>query len=104
MVAAVVVGAVGLMIAVRPLQSAYWVNYGNGRLEAGDFKGAVEAYEEAIKLSPNSPDALYRRGAVYIDAGDYQAAITDLDRAIRLRPQFAQAYFQRGNARYLLGD
>ncbi|MGD1937521.1 MAG: tetratricopeptide repeat protein [Cyanophyceae cyanobacterium] len=102
--AAVVVGAVGLMIAVRPLQSAYWVNHGNGRLEAGDFKGAVEAYEEAIKLSPNSPDALYRRGAVYIDAGDYQAAIADLDRAIRLRPEFAQAYFQRGNARYLLGD
>ncbi len=101
---ALVVTLVGLAIAIRPLQSAYWVNYGNGKLAAGDFKGAVEAYEEAINLSPNSPDALYRRGAVYIDAGDYQAAIADLDRAIRLRPQFAQAYFQRGNARYFLGD
>ncbi|MEM9771880.1 MAG: tetratricopeptide repeat protein, partial [Cyanobacteria bacterium P01_D01_bin.73] len=102
--AAVVVGTVGLMIAVRPLQSWYWVGQGNGRLEAGDFKGAVEAYEEAINFSPNNPDALYRRGSVYNDAGDYQSAIADLDRAIRLRPKFAQAYFQRGTARYLLGD
>ena len=103
-VVAVVVTVAGMAIAIRPLQSAYWVNYGNGKLAAGDFKGAVEAYEKAIDLAPNSPDALYRRGAVYIDSGDHQAAIADLDRAIRLRPDFAQAHFQRGNARYDLGD
>ena len=76
---------------------------GMAYFEQRDYKKAIEAFDEAIKLDPRDAVAYYNRGVAYnrigqVDEGGaarYQHAIQDFDEAIRLNPQ-ADAYFNRG--------
>ena len=84
--------------------------------EQGDYKEAIDAFDEAIKLDPQDAIAYYNRGVAYkslgqssqgqqsgvqLRLGQYRSAIQDFDQAIRLNPQ-ADAYYNRGVAhRYL---
>ncbi|MTJ06427.1 tetratricopeptide repeat-containing serine protease family protein [Anabaena sp. UHCC 0204] len=70
----------------------------------GDYKGAIIALEEAIKINPNDALAYYNRGVVRSALGDKQAAITDYNQAIKINPNDADAYYNRGNVRSALGD
>jgi uncharacterized caspase-like protein len=69
-----------------------------------DYKGAIEDYDQAIKLKPDYADAYYNRGIARSDLGDNKGAIADYDQAIKLKPDFAEAYYGRGNARSNLSD
>jgi tetratricopeptide (TPR) repeat protein len=104
-VGAAAIAAVALVgLGARPLQIQWHLHRGTVALEAGNYQGAMAAFQAAAAIDGAHPEVLYRRGVAYIDAGDFEAAIADLDRAIRARPNRAPAYFQRGNARYYLGD
>jgi len=69
-----------------------------------DKKGAIEAYNEAIKINPQYADAFRNRGVAKYELGDKQAAIQDYDQAIKINPQDADAYISRGLAKSELGD
>ena len=81
-------------------------------MRQGDYQGAIENYEEAIKLDPTyaeTPDPSYaraylNRGLAKARQGDYQGAIQDYDKAIRLDPKLAPAYTNRGLAKVRQGD
>jgi serine/threonine protein kinase len=69
-----------------------------------DFKGAISAYNEAIRLKPDYANAYINRGSAKFALGDTQGAIADYNEAIRLKPNDADAYINRGSAKSDLGD
>ena len=48
---------------------------GNTLFKAGDFPGAVRAYSEAIKRSPDDPRGYANRAAAYIKLASFPDAI-----------------------------
>ncbi|MBS9391899.1 MAG: serine protease [Dolichospermum sp. LBC05a] len=69
-----------------------------------DYKGAIVAYNEAIRLDSKYAEAYFRRGNARSDLGDKPAAIADFNQAIKINPQYAEAYNNRGNIYSFLGD
>jgi hypothetical protein len=59
---------------------------GNALLFAGDGKGAVAAYREAVKLAPNDPIGFRGLGLAYEQQGETAAAIRALKRYLKLAP------------------
>ena len=74
------------------------------KYEIGDYRGAILAYDEVIRLTPNNSEALLYRGNAYYNLGDKQAAIQDYNQSLKINPNYADAYNNRGNARYDLED
>ncbi|MGB2751977.1 MAG: tetratricopeptide repeat protein [Pyrinomonadaceae bacterium] len=61
------------------------------RLLSVDRDKAVEAYEKAIKLRPNYPDAYVALARVLTELGDLDEAETAIASARKFRPGFAEA-------------
>ncbi|MDM9580682.1 tetratricopeptide repeat protein [Nostoc sp. GT001] len=76
---------------------------GVNKYELGNYEGAVEDFNQAIKLDPQNALAYNRRGDAYYRLGDYEQAQADSSQAIVLNPQDANAYFDRGFAFSALG-
>ena len=70
----------------------------------GQMEEAIRKYDEAIRLSSDTPGAYAGRGLAYSNLGQFQRAVQDFDAAIRLNPQNADAYNNRGLAFGELGD
>jgi tetratricopeptide (TPR) repeat protein len=77
----------------------------------GDKQHALDDYNEAIKLAPNSANLYYNRGVFYAAQSDDDAALRDFDTAIgidsKLVPalgQRAKIYQARGNFSGALAD
>jgi len=89
----------------KPVINAQQTSYQEGvnKYEAGNYEGAIEDLNQAIKLEPQNAQAYNRRGDAYYRLGDYEQAQTDSSQAILLNPQDANAYFDRGFAYYELG-
>lgn len=71
------------------------VNQGINRLQRGDFQGAIESFNQAIELDPNSALAYGNRGMARVIVGDTPGAIDDFTRVIELDPNDAVAYSSR---------
>ena len=80
----------------------YYVR-GLSRLDLGNRKGAVEDFNQALRLNPNDSPVYYNRGNARNRLGDKQGAIADYTEAIQNNPNFASAYYNRGNLRSRLG-
>jgi tetratricopeptide (TPR) repeat protein len=81
-----------------------YLSRGLALFEKGDYQGAINYLDQAIKLNPNYAVAYTKRGAVRLAIGDIQGGLTDLDEAIKLNPKETNAYTLRGSIRYLQGD
>jgi len=62
-----------------------------------DYKGALELYNQALKLSPADADLYVRRAYVNVWLENFLPAKNDLDKAIELQPAQAKYYFERGS-------
>jgi tetratricopeptide (TPR) repeat protein len=71
----------------------------NDFFENEDYKGAIEAYTQAIKLNANFAEAYQSRCLSRLLIRDYPAALVDCNNAIRIRPDYADAYRVRGTVR-----
>jgi tetratricopeptide (TPR) repeat protein len=69
-----------------------------------DYGRAVDDYDRAIQLKPDSVQAYVNRGVAHRYNGDPDHAIVDFDRAIQLKPDDAYAHLNRGVAYYDKGD
>src|SRR5262249_43264275 len=68
----------------------------------GEYKQAVAAWGEAIRLDPTDADSLIGRGWAYVLLGDSDRAIADCTAALRLRPD-SEALNNRGIAHAAMG-
>jgi tetratricopeptide (TPR) repeat protein len=71
---------------------------GNAYYEAGDYQQALEAYNRALELRPDLPEALSNRGILLRRLGRYEEALRDYNRALELRPDLPEAMLNRGVA------
>ena len=70
----------------------------------GDIKGAIEEYNQALRLHPNFPEVYYKRGISRHKLGDFKGAITDYNQAISLNSSYPGIYNHRGLTHYDLGN
>ncbi|MFN5065918.1 MAG: tetratricopeptide repeat protein [Aphanizomenon sp.] len=95
--------AINKAIELSP-RAAFYLNQGIVRNELGDKQGAIDDFNQAIKINPNLALAYSNRGVVRNELGDKQGAIDDYNQAIKINPNYADAYYNRGNAKSALGD
>jgi DNA-binding helix-hairpin-helix protein with protein kinase domain len=87
--------------------SVAFYNQGQAYDKLGDYEGAIENYNQAVRLNPNDAKAYVNRGNAHYEMAqhsgdpdkDYKAAIEDFNQALRLNPQESQAYVKRGVVR-----
>jgi len=84
--------------------AATFSNRGNAYQSKGDYQRAIQDYDEALRLDPDSALAFNNRGSAYQHMGNYERAIQDYDQAIRLDSSSALAYNNRGRANHLKED
>lgn len=83
-------GAAGLvsivfLLAASPFPSAD-IDRGQAAYEAGDLATAIQAYESALRLSPESPGINHNLAILYFQAGDTGRSVFAAREAVRLNP------------------
>lgn len=81
-----------------------YIGRGKVFIDQRDYDAALENFNKAIDLNPNSADAYNWRGFTYAGLSNQQQALNDYDRAIELDPRLALAYSRRGVLRATNGD
>jgi tetratricopeptide (TPR) repeat protein len=66
-------------------------NLGFALAEAGERTRALGAYQDALRLDPEYPNAHNYLGVLHAQMGDHSRAIASFEAAIALRPRFAEA-------------
>ena len=83
----------------HPRVNAYFLySEGNEKRKKGNPKGAISAYNKAIKFNPDLAEVYLNRGMVKSSLRKYKDAIADYDVVIQLRPDSAFAYCNRAAA------
>ncbi|HNY51548.1 MAG TPA: tetratricopeptide repeat protein [Smithella sp.] len=77
----------------RKMEQALW----NGQQYTDPAK-AIEYLDQALKLEPNNPETLNKKGTAYYNMGQYQRTVEMTTESIRLMPNYFWAYNNRGNA------
>lgn len=72
-------------------------------LKRGATRDALKAFDQALRLAPQMPEAACNRSAALHVLGRFEDAVTAAERALRYRPNYATAHFNRGNALSALG-
>ncbi len=68
---------------------------GFDRLQAQDYRGAIEYYTQAINSSPTDPLLYAARAEVQVRLKNWSLALSDYTQAIALSPQNSDFYLQR---------
>jgi len=72
--------------------------------KTGNFEGAMDDTNAALKLKPDLADLFRLRGFLYVHQRDYAHASDDFDAAIRLKADSAEAHAGRAEVRLLQGN
>ena len=80
-------------INLHPWLSKAYDFRGDSRYAIGDYLGAIDDYNQALRLIPIEAARFYTyRGVSYCYTGNNQAAIKDFNQAIAINPNSAYAY------------
>eukprot|EP00298_Acanthocystis_sp_HF-20_P011059 c19207_g1_i1.p1 GENE.c19207_g1_i1~~c19207_g1_i1.p1 ORF type:complete len:295 (-),score=99.69 c19207_g1_i1:27-911(-) len=71
---------------------------GNELFQKGKFDAAIDAYTEAICLSPSTAIYYTNRALCYFKKGDYEKTIQDCEVAVRLDSHLVKGYYFKGLA------
>lgn len=80
----------------NPVQE--YLNKGTDYLEKGQFGKAIEAFEEAVRLAPESSDGYFGLGMVFEKQQEWKKAIEAYQKAVSINPQDTLA---KDNLKYL---
>ncbi|MCX6328378.1 MAG: tetratricopeptide repeat protein, partial [Bacteroidia bacterium] len=78
-----------------------YYNSGIAKYENWDFDGALEDFNNEIKINPGNSKAYYYKGKINPSES---GSLADFSKAIEINPDFAEAYYERGIFRLHLGD
>ncbi len=90
--------------SVIPEETARYVEVGELCAAKRDYKGAVTAFREAVKRSPDVPELHVNLAGVLIRTGDYAGVVEECNKAIALRPNDPMAWSGIGPAYQMLGQ
>ena len=76
---------------------------GRSRFEAGDVKGAIDAYVQAVKLEPNSAEIFLNLGHAYLKLDKNSDAIKAFKQSVKLNPDQAETQYGLGVACFRSG-
>ena len=79
-------------------------NEGNAAYDQGNYKDAIQHYDEAINICPRYAKALFGKGDVFFVQGNLMEAIQWYDETIKVDTQYVEAWNNKGTALYLRGD
>jgi tetratricopeptide (TPR) repeat protein len=65
---------------------------GKNYWQLGDYDTAMESFQQATVVDPNSAEAHYTVGRAYYEAGEHEEAKVYLERATEVDPQFGPAF------------
>lgn len=77
---------------------------GQAAFDVQNYEGALAAYNCAVQLQPNSPQAYNRRGWTHYQLKQFRSAYDDFTQAIVIDPDYAYAYNNRGLVLYYWGQ
>jgi tetratricopeptide (TPR) repeat protein len=77
---------------------------GNRLYESGDFRGAIQAYQEILDGGRTAAELEYNLGNAHLKAGDVGPAVLHYRRAVGLRPTYESALQNLSYARTLTQD
>ena len=83
-------------VRIDPENASLWNYLCSTRILASKYKSAIDACNEALKLSTKYVIALGNRADAWSYLGDYDKAMTDINRAIALNPSSVFGYQLRG--------
>ena len=69
-----------------------------------DYNGAMEDYNQALKVNPRYAYALNNRGALKVSMNDVNGAMEDYAAALDINKNYSDVYYNRGNLKYMLDD
>ncbi|MGC8863867.1 MAG: tetratricopeptide repeat protein [Armatimonadota bacterium] len=113
----ITVGLIVILIACTHAQARYWrdsktlftralqvtknnyvahLNLGIALEESGDYDGARRQYNQALRIQPDWPEALYNYAVLTQKLGNTRAAIALYRRTVRARPTHALAHYNLG--------
>ncbi len=81
-----------------------FLDQGIVRLDNKDYKGAIEKFNMAIRISPMDADAFAFRGQARSLLMQYKDAMADFNKALELQPDYAEVLDMRGVCKAELGD
>ncbi|MEH2243245.1 tetratricopeptide repeat protein [Nostoc sp.] len=85
-------------------KSKLLLDLGNLHFIELDYKGAISAYNEAIKIKATFPQAWHNRGTALLLLGQYKEAIASYDQALKIQPDFDETWHNRGTGLLILGQ
>jgi tetratricopeptide (TPR) repeat protein len=85
-------------IATPASQALSWFQLGVQMIEAADYKKAVRAFREVVRLKPGESAAWSNLGAAYNDLQQYDNALPACQEAIRLKADLVEAWSNLGDA------
>jgi tetratricopeptide (TPR) repeat protein len=69
----------------------------------GDYTGAMDDYNQALKINDANGNAYFNRALILYEQKQYLPALKDFDMAIQIKPD-AEIYNRRANAKCRLND
>ncbi len=93
------------IVAADPTNFQAWATLGNEYFDSNQFMDAIEAYDRALKIQPNSPDILTDQGVMFKRLGWFDRAIKNFEEANKIDPNHATSIYNLGIVyRYDLQD
>jgi len=73
-----------------------WVALGNEYFDSNQFMEAIEAYDKALEIKPDSPDVLTDQGVMFRRLGWFDRAIQNFQKANEVDPGHATSIYNLG--------
>lgn len=97
-------GHFGDAARLEPDNAAFYVNFGDALLEAGQIGTAEAQYSKALQQDPQLSHALYGLAQTSLAKGDPQQALSHLKRAVSLAPRHGELQALLGQVYRRLGE
>lgn len=93
------------IVAADPDNFQAWTALGNEYFDGNQYMDAIDAYDKALKIRPNSPDVLTDQGVMFRRLGWFDRAIANFSKANEIDPTHTTSVFNLGIVyRYDLKD